>query len=352
MTLESNSNDDDATDDGEDMRSISDTFGDDDIDKRIIQEIDTQLKEIDAIKNYDNVKDERDLLKEKLNRALERHKEASDEIKKLTEGMKGYIETLDKLSRAEEEIAKLCRRIGELEQLKFILPEEGSNKTNNITSGSAAATTDDKPGTKKLLEVEKVFLNSKEEEIKKRAAELFNSKIEEWERTEKPRLVSETAAQALKQMIDTLSSNDVKSSIRSPATSPSASSPIILPVELQERLNSIIQAEVQRRVDSGFIEPKAEQLRQMISTNVFAALQGPWDVPCRICRGMHTGMWLSYEEVASLIHDGDLVLECVENYNIIRPVTDIHDKVIGLLSQRRFKLTLADLISFKLSSDE
>jgi hypothetical protein len=156
----------------------------------------------------------------------------------------------------------------------------------------------------------------------------------------------------LQQMIDTLSSNDVKSSIRSPATSPSASSPIILPVELQERLNSIIQAEVQRRVDSGFIEPKAEQLRQMISTNVFAALQGPWDVPCRICRGMHTGMWLSYEEVASLIHDGDLVLECVENYNIIRPVTDIHDKVIGLLSQRRFKLTLADLISFKLSSDE
>ena len=333
-----------------DTRSISDTFGDD-INRRVIHEIDTQLKEIHAINNYGKVKDERDLLEKKLNHALILHKETSDEIKKLTEGMKGYIETLDKLSRAEEEIAKLCRRIGELEQLKFILPEEGSNKTNNINSVGAAATTD-KPGTKKLLEVEKMFLNSKEEEIKKRAAELFNSKKEEWERTEKPRLVSEAAAQALKQMIDTLSSNDVKSSIRSPATSPSASSPIILPVELQERLNSIIQAEVQRRVDSGFIEPKAEQLRQMISANVFAALQGPWDVPCRICRGMHTGMWLSYEEVASLIHDGDLVLECVENYNIIRPVTDIHDKVIGLLSQRRFKLTLADLISFKLSSDE
>jgi hypothetical protein len=340
---------DDAAIDG-DTRSISDTFGDD-INKRVIHEIDTQLKEIHAINNYGKVKDERDLLEKKLNHALILHKEASDEIKKLTEGMKGYIETLDKLSRAEEEIAKLRRRIGELEQLKFILPEGGSNKTNNITSGGAAATTD-KPGTKKLLEVEKVFLNSKEGEIKKRAAELFNSKKEEWERTEKPGLVSEAAAQALKQMIDTLSSNDVKSSIRSPATSPSASSPIILPVELQERLNSIIQAEVQRRVDSGFIEPKAEQLRQMISANVFAALQGPWDVSCRICRGMHTGMWLSYEEVASLIHDGDLVLECVENYNIIRPVTDIHDKVIGLLSQRRFKLTLADLISFKLSSDE
>jgi hypothetical protein len=347
LTLENN----DSAIDG-DIRSISDTFGDD-IDKRIIHEIDTQLKEIDAIKDYDNVKNERDLLKEKLNDALEHLNEASENIRKLTEGMKGYIETLEQLSRAEEEIAKLRRRIGELEQLKFILPEEeGSNKTNNIINSGGAATTDDKLGTKKLLEVEKMFLNSKEEEIKKRTAELFNSKRQEWERTEKPRLVSEAAAQALQQMIDTLSSNDVKSSIRSPATSPSASSPIILPVELQERLNSIIQAEVQRRVDSGFIEPKAEQLRQMISANVFAALQGPWDVPCRICRGMHTGMWLSYEEVASLIHDGDLVLECVENYNIIRPVTDIHDKVIGLLSQRRFELRLADLISLKLSSDE
>jgi hypothetical protein len=344
-------NDDDAAIDG-DTRSISDTFGDD-INKRVIHEIDTQLKEIHAINNYGKVKDERDLLEKKLNHALILHKEASDEIKKLTEGMKGYIETLEQLSRAEEEIAKLRRRIGELEQLKFILPEEeGSNKTNNIINSGGAAATDDKLGTKKLLEVEKMFLNSKEEEIKKRAAELFNSKKEEWERTEKPRLVSERAAQALKQMIDTLSSNDVKSSIRSPSTSPSASSPIILPVELQERLNSIIQAEVQRRVDSGFIEPKAEELRRMISANVFAALQGPWDVPCRICRGMHIGMWLSYEEVASLIHDGDLVLECVENYNIIRPVTDIHDNVIGLLSQRRFKLRLADLISLKLSSDE
>jgi hypothetical protein len=230
---------DDAAIDG-DTRSISDTFGDD-INKRVIHEIDTQLKEIHAINNYGKVKDERDLLEKKLNHALILHKEASDEIKKLTEGMKGYVETLDKLSRGEEEIAKLRQRIGELEQLKFILPEEGSNRTNNINSGGAAATTD-KPGTKKLLEVEKVFLNSKEEEIKKRAAELFNSKKEEWERTEKPRLVSETAAQALQQMIDTLSSNDVKSSIRSPATSPSASSPIILPVELQERLNSIIRA--------------------------------------------------------------------------------------------------------------
>lgn len=258
---------DDAAIDG-DTRSISDTFGDD-INRRVIHEIDTQLKEIHAINNYGKVKDERDLLQKRLNHALILHKETSDEIKKLTEGMKGYIETLEQLSRAEEEIAKLRRRIGELEQLKFILPEEeGSNKTNNI-NGGGAATTDDKLGTKKLLEVEKMFLNSKEEEIKKRAAELLNSKRQEWERTEKPRLVSEAAAQALKQMIDTLSSNDVKSSIRSPATSPSASSPIILPVELQVRLNSIIQAEVQRRVDSGFIEPKAEELRRMIMDNVF-----------------------------------------------------------------------------------
>jgi hypothetical protein len=338
---------DDAAIDG-DTRSISDTFGDD-IDKRVIHEIDTQLKEIHAINNYGKVKDERDLLEKKLNHVLILHKETSDEIKKLTEGMKGYIETLDKLSRAEEEIAKLRQRIGELEQLKFILPEEGSNKTNNINSGGAA-TTDDKPGTKKLLEVEKMFLNSKEEEIKKRAAELFNSKREGWEKTEKPRLVSEAAAQALQQMIEKLSRrNDDRSSTPSPATSPSTP---ILPRELQERLNSIIQVEVQRRVESGFIEPKAEELRQEISDNVFAFLQGPWDVPCRICRGMHTGMWLSYGEIASLVRDDDLVLECVENHNLIRPVTDLSDKVIGLLSQRRFKLTLADLISLKLSSDE
>jgi hypothetical protein len=98
---------DDAAIDG-DTRSISDTFGDD-INKRVIHEIDTQLKEIHAINNYGKVKDERDLLEKKLNHALILHKEASDEIKKLTEGMKGYVETLDKLSRGEEEIAKLRR---------------------------------------------------------------------------------------------------------------------------------------------------------------------------------------------------------------------------------------------------
>lgn len=341
---------DDAAIDG-DTRSISDTFGDD-INRRVIHEIDTQLKEIHAINNYGKVKDERDLLEKKLNHALILHKETSDEIKKLTEGMKGYSETLEQLSRAEEEIAKLRRRIGELEQLKFILPEEeGSNKTNNINS-RGAATTDDKPGTKKLLEVEKMFLNSKEEEIKKRAAELFNSKKEEWERTEKPRLVSEAAAQALKQMIDTLSSNDVKSSIRSPATSPSASSSIILPVELQERLNSIIQAEVQRRVDSGFIEPKAEELRRMITDNVFAFLQGPWEVPCRICRGTHFGMWLSLEEVSSILQSGELVLECAENHNFIRPVTDPLDKANILNLQRRFSIRLADLIAGEFGYEE
>jgi hypothetical protein len=341
---------DDAAIDG-DTRSISDTFGDD-INRRVIHEIDTQLKEIYAINNYGKVKDERDLLKKKLNHALILHKETLDEIKKLTEGMKGYIETLEQLSRAEEEIAKLRRRIGELEQLRFILPEEeGSNKTNNINSGGAA-TTDDKLGTKKLLEVEKMFLNSKEEEIKKRAAELFNSKKEEWERTEKPRLVSEAAAQALKQMIDTLSSNHVKSSIHSPATSPSASSPIILPVELQERLNSIIQAEVQRRVDSGFIEPKAEELRRMIMDNVFAFLQGPWEVPCRICRGTHFGMWLSPEEVSSILQSGELVLECAENHNFIRPVTDLLDKANIFNLQRRFSIRLADLIAGKFGYEE
>lgn len=341
---------DDAAIDG-DTRSISDTFGDD-INRRVIHEIDTQLKEIHAINNYGKVKDERDLLQKRLNHALILHKETSDEIKKLTEGMKGYIETLEQLSRAEEEIAKLRRRIGELEQLKFILPEEeGSNKTNNI-NGGGAATTDDKLGTKKLLEVEKMFLNSKEEEIKKRAAELLNSKRQEWERTEKPRLVSEAAAQALKQMIDTLSSNDVKSSIRSPATSPSASSPIILPVELQERLNSIIQAEVQRRMDSGFIEPKAEELRRMIMDNVFAFLQGPWKVPCRICRGTHFGMWLSLEEVSSILQSGELVLECAENHNFIRPVTDPLDKANILNLQRRFSIRLADLIAGEFGYEE
>ena len=87
----------------------------------------------------------------------------------------------------------------------------------------------------------------------------------------------------------------------------------------------------------------------MISDNVFAFLQCPWDVACRIRRGKHTGMWLSYGEVASLLQSGELTLECVENYyNIIRPVTDLADKVIGLLSQRRFKITLAELISVKL----
>jgi hypothetical protein len=111
-------------------------------------------------------------------------------------------------------------------------------------------------------------------------------------------------------------------------------------------------AEVQRRVDSGFIEPKAEELRRMIMDNIFAFLQGPWEVPCRICRGTHFGMWLSLEEVSSILQSGELVLECAENHNFIRPVTDLLDKANILNLQRRFSIRLADLIAGEFGYEE
>jgi hypothetical protein len=64
-------------------------------------------------------------------------------------------------------------------------------------------------------------------------------------------------------------------------------------------------------------------------------------------RGMHNDMWLSHEEVASLLQNGELVLECVEDYNVIRSVTDFVDK-LNIFSQRRFTVRLTDLIGFKL----
>lgn len=117
-------------------------------------------------------------------------------------------------------------------------------------------------------------------------------------------------------------------------------------------LRQASQAEVQRRVDSGFIEPKAEELRRMIMDNIFAFLQGPWEVPCRICRGTHFGMWLSLEEVSSILQSGELVLECAENHNFIRPVTDLLDKANILNLQRRFSIRLADLIAGEFGYEE
>jgi len=128
-------------------------------------------------------------------------------------------------------------------------------------------------------------------------------------------------------------------------------SSLVLPPELQERLNSIIQAEVQRRVNSGFIEPKAEGLRQMMMANVFAALLGPWDVPCRICRQIHN-ILLSGDEVAYLLQNGALVLECAEDQEFLRPVTDLIDRANVFNLGRRFFVRLADLIGIKLGSDD
>lgn len=148
-----------------------------DADKQILQEIDTQLKETEAIIYYKQVKNERDEFKQGLEDASGALRRASATIQRLERELRNRDELKQILESREKALEKSQNRIGELESLKVIVSTNGAG---NATAEGAQ--------TKTLLEMEKAFLEAKGDEVRRRATELFDSMKAEWEQSEKPRL--------------------------------------------------------------------------------------------------------------------------------------------------------------------
>ena len=201
----------------------------DDFDKKLLEKIDQQLMHIEAIKNYDPVKAERDELKKERDNLrgglaeafniISRYKESTG---RLDQQVREEKEKVDNLARHNK---VLTARVEKLEGVEMAFFEEdkggpasgmrGDDAARSVTGRhmeDIAGRGDEESGTERpppplprvinLAEAERWFLKAKEEDIKRRAEEQLNSIKHEWERIEKPKLVTDAAAKALRDVVE------------------------------------------------------------------------------------------------------------------------------------------------------
>jgi len=385
----------------------------DEFDKKLLEKIDQQLMHIEAIKNYDAVKAERDELKKerdnlrgKLAEAfniISRYKESTG---RLHQQVREEKEKVDSLARHNK---VLTARVEKLEGVEMAFFEEdkggppsgmrGDDVSRSVTGrhvedtagrGDQGSGTERQPSSSSspphprviinLAEAERRFLKAKEEDIKRRAEEQLNSIKHEWERIEKPKLVTDAAARSLKDVVKHII--DSAQGVKAAAGNPSLSSPSISSFEQQPRPSSAgmpdqelyskvksildngvrqgldyeferrVEAESQNRAEEKFEQiantewpnyfnqttlPLANELEQMIAGNVFNFLTGPWTITCKSCGAAHGSRALLAEEVETLISTKTLEFQCYGAYfgsqiNWLHNISGIaHTFRIGLL---------------------
>jgi hypothetical protein len=396
----------------------------DEFDKKLLEKIDQQLMHIKAIKNYDSVKAERDELKKerddlrgKLAEAfntISRYKESTG---RLDQQVREEKEKVDNLARHNK---VLTARVEKLEGVEMAFFEEDKGGPASGMRGDAARTVtgrhvediagrgDEGSGTERqpppsssppqprvinLAEAERRFLKAKEEDIKRRAEEQLNSIRHEWERIEKPKLVTDAAARSLKDVVEHIiidSAQGAKAaagnpSLPSPSISsfeqqpPTPSSPAMPDQELHSKVKSIldngvrqgldyeferrVEAESQNRAEEKFeqiantewpnyynqaILPLANELDQMIAGNVFNFLAGPWTITCKICGAAHRARALSPEEVETLVSTKTLEFQCYGAY--LRSQVNLFDNLLGIA--HTFRIGLLELIQDRLVPEQ
>jgi hypothetical protein len=393
----------------------------DEFDKKLLEKIDQQLMHIEAIKNYDPVKAERDELEKerdnlrgKLAEAfniISRYKESTG---RLDQQLREEKEKVDNLARYNK---VLTARVEKLEGVEMAFFEEdkggpasgmrGDDAARSVTGrhgediagrGDEGSRTERQPPPPpqprviiNLAEAERRFLKAKEEDIKRRAEEQLNSIKHEWERIEKPKLVTDAAAKALTDVVEHIfdSSPAAKAaggnpSLPSPSISPEQrppppSSPAIWDQELYTKVRSILDNGVRQGLDYEFerrveaesqntaaekfeqianiewpnyynqnILPLANELKRMISGNVFNFLAGPWTITCNNCGAVHRSRALSPEEVETLISTKTLEFQCYGAY--LRSQVKWFDNISGVA--HTFRIGLLELIQRRLVPEQ
>jgi cell division septum initiation protein DivIVA len=389
----------------------------DEYDKKLLEKIDQQLMHIEAIKKYDTVKAERDELKKErddlrgklaeAHNTISRYKESTG---RLDQQLREEKEKVDNLARHNK---VLTARVEKLEGVEMAFFEEdkggpasgmrGDDAARSVTgrhvediagrgdegSGTErqpSSTSPPQPRVINLAEAESRFLKAKEEDIKRGAEEQLNSIKHEWERIEKPKLVTDAAAKALRDVVEHIFDNSpaakaaggnpsLPSQSISPEQRPPSSSPAMWDQELYTKVRSIldngvrqgldyeferrVEAESQNRAEEKFeqiantewrnyynqnILPLANELERMISGNVFNFLAGPWTITCKICGAAHRSRALSPEEVEVLISKKALEFQCYGAY--LRSQINWLDNISGIAHTLR--IGLLELIEVRL----
>jgi hypothetical protein len=394
----------------------------DDFDKRLMERIDQQSKEIEAIKNYDPVKAERDELKKERDDLKGKLSEAHNTITRYKEST-GMLD--QQLREEKEKVDNLARhnkvltaKVKKLEGVEIAFFEEDKGGPASGMRGYAvrsvtgrhvediAGRSDEGSGTERqqpssslppqprvinLADAERRFLRAKEEDIKRRAEEQLNSIKHEWERIEKPKLATDAAAKALRDVVEHIfdSSPAAKAaggnpllpsqSISSEQQPPTPSSPAIWDQELYTKVRSIldngvrqeldheferrVEAESQNRAEEKFAElantewpnyynrtilPLANELEQIIAGNVFIFLAGPRTITCKICGAAHGPRALSPEEVETLISTKTLEFQCYGAY--LRSQINLLHNLLGIA--HTFRIGLLELIQDRLVPEQ
>jgi DNA repair exonuclease SbcCD ATPase subunit len=314
-----------------------------------LEKIDQYIKELEAIRNYDKVKAEN----ERLSAEVRRLREENEGLKKELSAKRDEAELLRReLSAKSEEIQKLRKevealssRVKELEKLKA------------LTDGRS------------LKEALELFLKAKEEEIKRRAKELFDKLKSEWEGKEKPREVFEKALKTLEVIIGAL-----RPGLK------------LVPAEvvesgLIEKVRELLNDEVSRRLDEEFrkrvekeserksleklerlksvewprwfsswyrerVEPQINRLESEMRQNAIKALRGPWKLNKR-CDKRGTPSPIADRAdgvgIEQLLRSGCVAVECQNpnclDYFFILPT-----------GRHRVRVTLRELIEGAITS--
>jgi hypothetical protein len=393
----------------------------DKFDKKLLEKIDQQLMHIEAIKNYDPVKAERDELKKERDNLRGKLAEAFNIISRYKESTGGLDQQLREEKEKVDNLARhnkvLTARVEKLEavEMAFFEEDKGGSPSGMREDDAARSVTgrhgediagrgDEGSGTEQqpssssphprviidLTEAERRFLKAKEEDIKRRAEEQLNSIKQEWERIEKPKLVRDAAAKALRGVVEHIF--DSSPAAKAAGGSPSLPSPSISPEQrpppsstamwdqelytkvmfiLDNRVRQGLDYEFERRVEAESqnragekfeqianielpnyynqnILPLANELKRMISGNVFNFLTGPWTITCKNCGAAHGPRALSPEEVETLISTKTLEFECYGAY--LRSQVNWLDKLSG--TAHTFRIGLLELIQRRLVPEQ
>jgi len=302
-----------------------------------LEKIEQNIKELEAIKYYDQLKTERDKL-------AARVEELEQEASRLKRRVKKEKDAKEKLE------GQLKSKMNELENLK-------SRVEKLELEASTLRETSKLIGKEKLTlpQLTKLVAKVKSEEIEK----LFKEYRSRWEAEKKPLEVYAEACKALTQIITTLKGPE-----------PHHFQKELLNLGLPNKIKEIVLFEVksgfneefQRRVDeesnrkaseklnqleriewpswyAATVEPRIAQLEDLARINALNLLKGVWTVTCDKC-GQIFKTELKTEGLDVLLRAGYVYVEC-QNPNC-------KDSFLKLTWRHKFRASLKDLVEMRI----
>ena len=290
-----------------------------------LDKIDQYIMELQAIKDYDNVREEKaDALKkvEMLENQLSAEK---DKVQTLS----NEVEELRRKQREKEEETKSSRQTLKVkdDETRKIIQEANDFKKRIAELEGLEAMVEGKT----LSDAETSFLKAKEEEVSRKADALFQKMKLDWQRSSKLGEVRNDAIRLLKLIIGSIGKAK-RVLVQKEVTDSGIYRDVVefLNSEVQRRIDD----EFKRRVESASeykaneklealksvewpawykmnVEPKIGELESMIRTQILDLMVGIWNIRCDKC-GTEQSMQLSPFGIEKLLSEGKILFECFE----------------------------------------